>query len=171
MKTSDNCPCASGKPYGECCGPVLDGTAKAATAEALMRARYSAYVTEHVQFLRDSAVKAIRDEFSEADTTAWCRASRWHGLEIIATEKGGPDDETGVVEFRATYTANGEFCNHHEVSTFAREGGDWKFEDGTLVKDRPQTRDAPKVGRNDPCPCGSGKKYKKCCGSGEGRPA
>ena len=29
---------------------------------------------------------------------------------------------------------------------------------------RPVTRDAEKVGRNDPCPCGSGKKYKKCCG-------
>ena len=28
----------------------------------------------------------------------------------------------------------------------------------------PITRDAPKIGRNDPCPCGSGKKYKKCCG-------
>jgi len=25
-------------------------------------------------------------------------------------------------------------------------------------------RDEPKVGRNDPCPCGSGKKFKKCCG-------
>jgi uncharacterized protein YchJ len=25
-------------------------------------------------------------------------------------------------------------------------------------------RDRPKVGRNDPCPCGSGRKYKKCCG-------
>lgn len=30
---------------------------------------------------------------------------------------------------------------------------------------RPQTREAEKVGRNDPCPCGSGKKHKKCCGS------
>jgi len=28
----------------------------------------------------------------------------------------------------------------------------------------PMTRETPKVGRNDPCPCGSGKKYKKCCG-------
>ncbi|MBW6502633.1 MAG: SEC-C domain-containing protein, partial [Bacteroidales bacterium] len=26
------------------------------------------------------------------------------------------------------------------------------------------TRATPKIGRNDPCPCGSGKKYKKCCG-------
>ena len=25
-------------------------------------------------------------------------------------------------------------------------------------------RDAPKIGRNESCPCGSGKKYKKCCG-------
>ncbi len=30
---------------------------------------------------------------------------------------------------------------------------------------RPLTREAPKVGRNDPCPCGSGKKFKKCCGN------
>ena len=28
-------------------------------------------------------------------------------------------------------------------------------------------RSEPKVGRNDPCPCGSGKKYKKCCGKGQ----
>jgi len=27
----------------------------------------------------------------------------------------------------------------------------------------PFVRDEPKIGRNDPCPCGSGKKYKKCC--------
>ena len=30
---------------------------------------------------------------------------------------------------------------------------------------QPMVRDAPKVGRNDPCPCGSGKKYKQCCGA------
>ena len=32
------------------------------------------------------------------------------------------------------------------------------------VKKQPVRRSADKVGRNDPCPCGSGKKYKKCCG-------
>ncbi|MBR5590811.1 MAG: SEC-C domain-containing protein [Anaerotignum sp.] len=35
--------------------------------------------------------------------------------------------------------------------------------DDTLVK-QPKTRSEEKVGRNDPCPCGSGKKYKQCCG-------
>lgn len=167
MNNEDQCPCNSGRSYGECCGPVLEGKAVAETAEALMRARYSAYATGHVLFLRDSAVKSVRDEFDEKATTAWSRASRWHGLEIIRTEKGGRDDTAGVVEFRATYTANGEFCNHHEVSTFVKEADGWKFEDGELVKDVPVTRETPKVGRNDPCPCGSGRKYKKCCGKTE----
>lgn len=38
--------------------------------------------------------------------------------------------------------------------------------DGSLEK-KPAKRSAAKVGRNDPCPCGSGKKYKKCCGRNE----
>jgi len=33
------------------------------------------------------------------------------------------------------------------------------------VKEATFKRESPKVGRNDPCPCGSGRKYKKCCGS------
>jgi len=33
-----------------------------------------------------------------------------------------------------------------------------------LVREKIKTEDGGKVGRNDPCPCGSGKKYKKCCG-------
>ena len=164
MKNEELCPCNSGKTYGECCGPILDGLKKAETAETLMRARYSAYVTEHIQFLKTSATAAVQAEFDEQASTAWSRAARWHGMEIIRTEKGQPGDKTGVVEFRATYTANGEFCNHHEVSTFVMEPDGWKFEDGELVGEKPILREEPKVGRNDPCPCGSGKKYKKCCG-------
>ncbi|MBN1866165.1 preprotein translocase subunit SecA [Candidatus Sumerlaeota bacterium] len=41
------------------------------------------------------------------------------------------------------------------------EGGD-----GRPAKPQTYHRDQPKVGRNDPCPCGSGKKFKKCCGRG-----
>jgi uncharacterized protein len=35
---------------------------------------------------------------------------------------------------------------------------------GASARTSEHRRSAPKVGRNDPCPCGSGKKYKKCCG-------
>ncbi len=165
MKNEELCPCKSGKNFGECCGPIIAGTAKAETAEALMRARYSSYVTGDVAFLKTSATKAVQAEFDEAASKAWSAAAEWHGLEIIATEKGQRGDKTGVVEFRALYTANNEFCNHHEVSQFVKEDGGWKFADGELVGETPVTREAPKVGRNDPCPCGSGKKYKKCCGA------
>ena len=94
----------------------------------------------------------------------WSKMATWHGLEILKTEKGGKDDSEGTVEFRALYSANGEFCNHHEVAQFVKVGGDWKFAEGELVGEKPIVREEPKIGRNDPCPCGSGKKYKKCCG-------
>ncbi|MGN1324764.1 MAG: SEC-C metal-binding domain-containing protein, partial [Candidatus Spyradenecus sp.] len=53
---------------------------------------------------------------------------------------------------------------HHERSLFKRVDGQWKFIDGELVKPKPIVNEQPRPGRNDPCPCGSGKKYKKCCG-------
>jgi len=164
MKNEDICPCKSGKTFGECCGPVIAGTAKAETAEALMRARYASYATGDVGFLKSSMVDESQGEFDEASSKAWSAAATWHGLEIISTEKGGPSDDEGVVEFRALYTANGEFCNHHERSTFRKVNGEWRFVDGDFVPDKPIEREEPKIGRNDPCPCGSGKKYKKCCG-------
>ena len=132
-----------------------------------MRARYSSYVTGDVQFLKASSTAAVQAEFDEQASKAWSAAAEWHGLEIIRCEEGQKTDKKGVVEFRALYTANGEFCNHHEVSQFVKEDDGWKFDDGELVGEKPVLREEPKVGRNDPCPCGSGKKYKKCCGKGK----
>ena len=167
MKNEELCPCKSGKNFGECCGPVIAGAAKAETAERLMRARYASYVTGDIDFLRTSATRSVQAEFDEKSSRTWSQTTRWHGLEILRTEKGQAGDVDGVVEFRALYTANGEFCNHHEVSQFVREDGDWKFADGELVGEKPIVRESPKVNRNDPCPCGSGRKYKKCCGAGK----
>jgi SEC-C motif domain protein len=167
MENSELCPCKSGKTFGECCGPVISGAAPAETAEALMRARYTSYVTGDIDFLVKSATKAVQQELDEATLRNWSEVATWHGLEVIRTEKGQAGDSTGVVEFRALYTANGEFCNHHEVSRFVRETDGWKFSEGDLVGETPTVREEPKIGRNDPCPCGSGKKYKKCCGRGK----
>jgi SEC-C motif-containing protein len=164
MNKDDNCPCGSGNLYSECCAPVISGEKKAETAEALMRARYTAYAAGEIDFLRVSSTAAVQADFDEESSRAWSAAAEWHGLEIISTEKGGKRDEEGTVEFRALYTANGEFCNHHEVSRFVKEKDGWKFDDGELVGEKPVVREEPKIGRNDPCPCGSGKKYKKCCG-------
>ncbi len=164
MENTDLCPCSSGKSFGDCCGPILAGVAKAETACALMRARYTSYATGDVEFLKTSSVKAAQASCDLDASRTWSKASTWHGLEIIRTEGGEKSDERGRVEFRALYTTNGRFCNHHEDASFVKEDGEWKFEDGSFVPERPETRDRPKISRNDPCPCGSGKKYKKCCG-------
>jgi len=50
---------------------------------------------------------------------------------------------------------------HAEVAALA-EGGDDDFSGEVMAETA--IRNAPKVGRNDPCPCGSGKKYKQCHG-------
>jgi len=83
---------------------------------------------------------------------------------VLATQAGGETDDEGVVEFVARYTVDGQPTYHHERATFRRHDGRWHLWDGELVTQAPVRRDAPKVGRNDPCPCGSGRKFKQCHG-------
>ncbi len=161
---SELCPCGSGTPKSECCGPILDGARKPATAEQLMRARYSAYAAVDIDFLYNSSGPDVQQEFDAESSRRWAEGSEWQGMEVVAKERGEAGDDEGVVEFIARYSVNGTDFEHHERSLFRRLDGDWKFIDGELVKPQPLVREAPKVGRNDPCPCGSGKKYKKCCG-------
>ena len=167
MKNDELCPCASGKTYGECCGPILGGVRKADTAVELMRARYSAYAVGNVEFLYASSGPEARSEFDEKTTRDWSSSAQWHGLEVLATVRGEKDDEDGEVTFVARYSANGQQCEHREHSYFKRIDGEWRFIDGTIEKNPTYRREEPKIGRNDPCPCGSGKKYKKCCGKGK----
>ena len=81
----------------------------------------------------------------------------------VLVDQGQPEDAEGFVEFKAYYTLGGEDVTHHEVASFRKEDGAWYFVEGEPVRQQPFVREEPKVGRNDPCPCGSGKKYKKCC--------
>ncbi|MEE4315298.1 MAG: YchJ family protein [Desulfofustis sp.] len=162
----DQCPCGSAQTYSDCCEPIITGSQTAQTAEALMRARYSAYVQGQVQFIYQSTYPDKRSGYSEQEIEAWSRNSEWQGLTIIATDRGGPEDETGTVEFVAAYTEKDRPVRHHEIASFRRHEGGWYFYDGQPPPARPVVRDRPKVGRNEPCPCGSGLKYKKCCGRG-----
>jgi SEC-C motif domain protein len=170
------CPCGSDLTFDACCGPYLAGEASPPTAEALMRSRYTAYTRGDIDYLANTLVAESRAAFDRAATTAWAMQSKWLCLRILFVEGGGPADREGVVAFVATYSKGGQTMEHHEVSQFRRgERGAWRFVSGDtgagLIGQRPQASapqparaNAPKVGRNDPCPCGSGKKYKKCCG-------
>ena len=158
------CPCGTGMPRAACCGPFLDGSALPPTAEALMRSRYCAFVEGSVDYLRDTLHPDSRADFDAAATAEWSKKSEWLGLEIVGTAAGGEGDEQGQVEFVASYRAGGQRVDHRELSTFAKVDGRWYFVDGQTPKPRTFVREEPKAGRNDPCPCGSGKKLKKCCG-------
>lgn len=163
-ETKDLCPCCSGKTYGECCEPIIKGTKKAPTAESLMRARYSAYEKQEIDFIINSCEDS-KDigEIDRRATEDWSKNSTWHGLKILRTEKGTEDDDEGIVEFEATYTKKQIRDVHHEIAYFKKINGEWLYSVGQL-KTTTVVREGAKIGRNEPCPCGSGKKYKKCCG-------
>ncbi|MDR1785402.1 MAG: SEC-C domain-containing protein, partial [Spirochaetaceae bacterium] len=96
-------------------------------------------------------------------TKTWSEESTWQGLKILRTEKGGKDDTEGVVEFEAAYLRKGLRDIHHETGEFEKINGGWLYVKGS-VKALTVVREGKKPGRNEPCPCGSGKKYKHCCG-------
>ena len=160
----DICPCGSSKPYTGCCGPLISGEQRAETAEQLMRSRYTAYVKKELAWLRESLHPRHRADYDEASSRAWAERAEWHGIEILGTVKGGPGDQDGTVEFAVSFTESGVRQEHRELSTFERTGDTWYFVTGKVLPTRPVVRQGPKAGRNDPCPCGSGKKFKKCCG-------
>ena len=138
-----------------------------------MRSRYTAYVKVAAPYLKETLAPEVRHDFKESDVREWAGQSEWLGLEIIKAEGSS-------VEFMAKYRAQGKVHEHHEVSTFRKEGGKWYFVDGEShvheegkghehhapkEPQKPVVREEPKVGRNDPCSCGSGKKFKKCHGA------
>ena len=157
------CPCGSGLELDACCGPHLEGKTSAPTAEALMRARYSAHVLKNYQYLVDTTHPKFREGSTAEEIERWSSRLQWDGLEIVHVTEGGEADLTGEVQFSAHYSVNGMPQELREDATFRKEDGVWYYVDGYVHPKEPVRRASPKIGRNDPCPCGSGKKYKKCC--------
>jgi len=158
-----NCPCGSGRLYTDCCLQYISGRKKAPTAEALMRARYSAYAEHEIDFIINTYAGHNKHEIDYEGTREQSEKSNWLGLKIITVEKGGINDSDGMVEFEALYFRDGLINIHHEKALFKKEesneGSQWIYQEGRITI----TRTTSKTGRNDPCPCGSGKKYKHCC--------
>lgn len=116
------CPCG-GASYEACCGPLHDGQRQAETAEALMRSRYSAFAKGLDDYLfRTWHPRTRPEDVSSADTT-------WTGLRILEVVDGGPNDQHGIVEFEARYSAAGRPGVMVERSTFERRAGRWFYLD------------------------------------------
>jgi len=155
-----DCPCRSGLTFAQCCEPIIARKIPAATPEALMRSRYTAFCQNEMDHLRESMAPEHRAEFHAEDVRRWNRETRWLGLEILETFMDGDE---GMVRFRGTFKRKEGTQTLTERSRFVRREGQWYYFDGEHETETVR-HDSPKVGRNDPCPCGSGRKFKKCCG-------
>ncbi|MFJ5329588.1 YchJ family protein [Pectobacterium versatile] len=153
---SESCPCCSGLQYNACCQPYLTHAATAAEPAILMRSRYTAYVKHDVDYLIATWHPDLQPEKWRGSLAESCQNSQWLGLTILATSPGKTPDE-GYVEFAARYISESDKQRTEvmrERSRFLRQQDRWYYIDGVHLQ----------TGRNEPCPCGSGKKYKKCCG-------
>jgi SEC-C motif-containing protein len=119
------CPCGSGLLLGECCGRLHDGTVTAATAEQLMRSRYSAFVLGDAAYLLATWHPSTRPRSLELDDGV-----RWTGLDVLGTTGGSLLAAEGTVEFRASYVVDRRPGAQHENSRFVRDGGQWRYLDG-----------------------------------------
>jgi SEC-C motif domain protein len=154
------CACGVGESTETCCLPIIRGTAPAKTAEALMRSRYTAYTLGEVDYLLTSVHPESPGQADRKSTEAWAKAADWQRIEIVDRVDGGENDSQGVVEFIAHFKLKGVPQRHHERAVFKKHRDHWLYFDGEEKKPEPIRK--LKVGRNDPCPCGSGLKFKKC---------
>lgn len=118
------CPCGTGLSYEQCCGLLHAGEGRAATAEQLMRSRYSAFAVGDPAYLLATWHPSTRPPSLELDA-----GTRWLGLDVLATDGGGLLAEEGTVEFVAHRLAGGERGEQREVSRFVREDGAWRYLD------------------------------------------
>jgi SEC-C motif-containing protein len=155
------CPCGSGRFEISCCGPYHGGK-PAPTAEALMRSRYSAFVRGNLDYIERTCAGDAARAFDRQDLAASLPVTEWLGLSIEATERGGIEDNDGTVRFTVRFRQGGRLFEQTETSLFAKIDGEWRYMCGEFSA---QAAAGKTPGRNDPCPCGSGRKFKKCHGA------
>jgi SEC-C motif-containing protein len=145
---ASTCPCGSNKTFKDCCEPLLSGSLRALTAEQLMRSRFSAYVLHRPEYLYRTWLEKTRPRLQELATSD----IEWQRLKVISSHETDTDSQ---VEFLATGTASGNPVYLHELSHFIKQCEQWLYVDGQQFKP---------PSKNSQCPCGSGKKFKRCCG-------
>jgi len=155
----DTCLCGSKFKYSSCCQPFHVNEKTPATALSLMRSRFTAYAMQNDSYLLetwDSGKRPKTINFSKENVI-------WTKLELINSKKGCKKDKKGIVEFKAYYMQDNKAYVMNEISRFTKTTGKWLYLDG-VVKSITKVGQQTSQGKNAACPCGSGKKFKRCCG-------
>lgn len=150
---SISCPCHSRRDYSDCCGLYLSNQDIPKTPEALMRSRYTAYSQANILYIQKTMRGQALANFNAEEAQQWARQVQWLDLKIISAPAVAIDDHIGFVEFIAAFMERNQRHIIHERSEFHRLDGRWYYTTGYT----------PKISRNEACPCGSGKKFKRCC--------
>ncbi|WP_185962560.1 YchJ family protein [Thalassomonas sp. M1454] len=156
-----SCPCGSKQEFKNCCQPFINKTAIPQTPEQLMRSRYSAYAVKDAEYILATYALSKQVDNALNEIKEWAQQTKWLALKILTPsskklEKNGQYDH---VEFIADYLVADEVWQMHERSRFIQEEGQWSYLDGDII-----SHECIKtVTRNSPCPCGSARKYKRCC--------
>lgn len=185
------CPCGSEKQYPDCCEPLLTGQKTANTPEALMRSRYTAFTQKNADYLLSTMTPELQQANDHQDLQDFAdEVESWVKLEIINAPAVSSYATQANVEFTAYFMYDGQQQRIHENSMFVKQNDQWLYaghqhqcgshhdhnddrqhnhhhhvhdENCGHHHHHDPYRAEVKIGRNDPCPCGSGKKYKKCC--------
>ena len=157
---ASHCVCGSAKAAEKCCLLIIKNIKKAESAEQLMRSRYTAYATKNQDYVLRSWHSSTRPAEIDLENNTY-----WTGLKVLSAtpaESRVVEAAEAYVEFVADYVNNGQPGQMHERSRFLLEQGEWRYVDGEQL-DSVLAGNKVAPGRNDPCYCGSGKKFKKCC--------
>jgi SEC-C motif-containing protein len=152
-----HCTCGNELTYEVCCKPIIDGKVAAKDAETLMRSRFSAYSLKNYRYILQTYILAQRSKLTISELADNTQNTQWLSLQVIAHHS---QVNTAQVEFKAFYQIHNSYYVMHEISDFVFEAGKWLYADGVIKKDSGELSQE----RNSQCLCGSGKKYKKCCG-------
>lgn len=160
------CPCNSNLAYTDCCQPFHENKDENPpcpdTAEQLMRSRYSAFVLQKTDYIVATTLPAQQPFLDKQAISDWAKDTDWAGLDVI-NHMPKLDKYHASVAFNAYFNVveNTEIKRlfHHELSYFVKAGKHdltkWYFLDPTLNMS---------ISQKQPCICGSGEKFKRCCG-------
>lgn len=146
------CPCGNSIEFEHCCAPYLSGQSLPANAEQLMRSRYSAYAHRNTAYLVETWHPSTRHPQLAELIDQGQDECQWLSLRVVDRPTSNKEDQQ-FVRFFARYLAADQRNWIYETSRFLREENRWYYVDG--IHQVPN--------RNQVCPCGSNKKFKKCC--------
>ncbi len=153
------CACGTGQTFADCCKPILDQKKPAATAEQLMRSRFTAHVARDYVHLHRTYAKTSKEPYVAEEGEG---GRDWTRL-VIHSHDLGTKPDMAFVDFTAYYREGDAEHAFHEKAEFQHADGTWLYTRPVRQGPAPIKVTQAAIGRNDPCPCGSGKKHKKCC--------